>query len=312
MGNFRTTLIQLSQDQLIDRADYARLKEVGAEVQTAKKPKADDAWMAKQVLAYLDNVSATTRIRYGIPGQTLDFMFTPAYSESDRIPGETTRAKLSQVSQRDNLAETNDDYQRCGSASLINAFLLLGGDFADAAKRLKLDPKQGTELTYANLHRAQEALFDFANTDGATGLSSQVSYSYIDDKIVSVTLGGEVTAALDKLGLKGEALLGKSIDNRFQRTETVQAFWKAHPDGILMTGVYLDTQTGALRSPSKTEPQNHFVTVFKDKAGHYMLDTGASDNGRGNSLHTLSAAQIEGLVNQTTGHVIGVTKGKKP
>lgn len=306
MGNFRTTLIQLSQDKVIDRVDLERLREVGAKVREDKKTaKSDDAWIAKQVLGYLDKFTDATNIRYGIPGQTLEFTLTPAYSESDRIPGDSVRAQLSYVSQSDNLPETDDDHQRCGAASLMNAYLLLGGDFFEASRRLGLD--NSSELTYGNLHRAQEALFDAADS-GGNGLSSSFSYTHRKGDIVSVTLNGEVTTALDKLGLKGEPLLGSTIKTMHDRTEAVKAFWEKSPEGVLLTGVYLDTATGALRSPGDNEAQNHFVTVFRDSAGHYLLDTGASDNGRGNSLHNLSPEQIDGFVNRTSGHVIGVSK----
>lgn len=301
MGNFRTTLIQLSQDKVIDRADLAHLRQIG---QSAPKGSAE-AQMAGQVLGFLDEHSKAIQIRYGIPGQTLEFDFTPAYAESDLIPGDNPRDRLSQVAQGDTLPETNDEHQRCGAASLLNAWLLLGGSFDEASRKLGLP---AGEMSYANLHRAQEALFDQSNHDGGGGLSSSFSYTHRGSAILSVELSGEVSTALNKLGLRGTPLLGARVESMHQRQAAVDAFWQTHPEGVLLTGVYLDTGTGEIRSPSAAWPQNHFVTVFKDRSGHAMLDTGASDNGLGNSLHSLSPDQLAGFVYQSSGHVIGVTK----
>lgn len=260
--------------------------------------------MSNQVLGYLDKFKAETQIRYGIPGQTLSFTFTPAYAETDAVPGATAREQVSHISQSDTLTETDDDYQRCGAASLINALLLLGGDFGAAANKLGLT---GSNLTYANLHQAQEALFDFANTDGSGGLGSSYSYSYSGDTLRSVELRGEVTAALDKIGLQGEILLGSTVSGLHQRKPAVEAFWRSKPDGVLLVGIHLDTETGALSSPTASTRQNHFVTVFKQDGKYLLADTGASDNGAGNSLHELSQQQLEDFVYQTSAHVIGVS-----
>lgn len=301
MPNFRSTLIQLSQDGVIDRLDLTRLKQTAAQARKGS----DDAWTAKQVLGFLDKYREATHIRYGIPGQTLEFEFTPAYAESDLIPGESTLEKLKNVSQSDTLSETDDDHQRCGAASLINAWLLLNGSFEEVNQKLGLER---SELTYGNLHRAQESLFDKSNSDGQGGLRSSYSYSYSGDAVHNVTLGGEAAEAIRVLGLKAEPLTGKTVSGFDFRKESVTSFWQKQPQGILLTGVYLDTDSGELQSPDQEHPQNHFVTIFKEGSSYYLLDTGASDNGLGNSLHELSAQQLEGFVYQSSGHVIGLSR----
>ncbi|HEY9843667.1 MAG: hypothetical protein ACAI44_24200 [Candidatus Sericytochromatia bacterium] len=303
MGNFRTSLIQLSRDGVIDRADLQQLRAAGKRARKGS----DDAWMAQQVLAFLDKYTEARHIRYGIPGQKLDFEFTPAYAESDAIPGESVRQKLSRVSQADNLAETDDEGNRCGAASLLNAWLLLGGNFSEAATRLGLSAPDG-ELTYAQLHTAQEALFDAVNTDGSDGLSTSYSITYRGNEVVALEPRGEIWDAIGKLSLNGELLLSRKVDALHQRQEIVSDFWQRHPEGVLLTGLYLDAATGAMRSPSADERQNHFVLVFQDADKRYLLDTGASDNGVGNSLHELSPEQFEGFVYQSSGSVIGLTK----
>ncbi|MEZ0372711.1 MAG: hypothetical protein ACAI44_26710 [Candidatus Sericytochromatia bacterium] len=303
MGSFRASLIQLSRDGVIDRPDLQQLRAAGKRARKGS----DDAWMAQQVLAFLDKYTEPRQIRYGIPGQQLDFAFTPAYAESDVIPGESVRQKLSRVSQADTLTQTDDDGNRCGSASLLNAWLLLGGNFAEAAARLGLEG-ENDELTYARLHTAQEALFDAVNTDGSEGLSTSYSITHRGNEVVALEPRGEVWDAIDKLGLTGELLLSRKLDALHQRQEIVSDFWQRHPQGVLLTGLYLDVETGALRSPSADERQNHFVLVFQDADKRYLLDTGASDNGVGNSLHELSPEQFEGFVYQNAGSVIGLTK----
>lgn len=304
MANFRATLIQLSQDHLIDRADWQTLKAAGAE---ANKHKGSaDASLARQVLAFLDSTSGVTRIRYGIPGQKLEFDFTPAYAEGDPIPGATPLEKVGNISQRDNLPETVSDGSRCGAASLLNAWLLLGGSLGEANRKLGLS---GDELTYANLHKAQEALFVTVNTDGNDSLSSSFGYTYRGDTLISTELRGEIKQGIDKLGLKGDLLTGSAVSSLSQRQQAVDSFWKSHPEGVLLTGVYLDTATGALRSPSAAEPQNHFTVIFQQQGQlYYLADTGASDNGANNSLHKLSQDQLAGFVYQSSGHVIGLTR----
>ena len=89
-----------------------------------------------------------------------------AYEEDDLIPGETLLARLGHISQLDRLDDTEADYARCSTAATLNAYLLLGGDFASAAGGLGVD----TAFSFANVHRVQETLYHLANADGEPGI----------------------------------------------------------------------------------------------------------------------------------------------
>ncbi|MGV3523099.1 MAG: hypothetical protein ACO1RX_02685 [Candidatus Sericytochromatia bacterium] len=302
MGSFRTELINRTQDGVLDRSEWKALRELGQQSIATKQA---DSWLAEHAIPYLDGFSESTQIRYGIPGKSLSFNFTPHYSESELLPGDNMRTKLSHVAQRDTLGDTDSDGSRCGAASLLNSYLLLNQPFEKAAEQLKL-PSDQRSLTYGNLHRAQHALYQSANTDGEDGLTSSFGYTHRAGKIESRSLHGEIASGLKTLGLTGRILTGPTTERLHDRTEAVTDFWKQHPQGTLLVGVYLDTTSGELQSIDGSQRQNHFVTVFREGETAYLLDTGASDNGAGNSLRTLNADELKAFVHTTQGHVIGV------
>lgn len=301
---FRDTLISAAQDHVIDRREWQELRAMGQK-SIANRDK--EAWMARQVIPYLDQFKRTTEIKYGIPGAALQFSFTPTYSELDELPGKTAVEQVSNVAQRDTLSETNDDTNRCGAGALLNAWLLLGGQFGEAAERLGLSATQ-RNLTYQNLHLAQEALYDSANTDGSDGLTSSFSFSHRRGTIVSTTLTQEVAAAVNKLGLKANVLVGETKETLHQRQGNVEKFFAQNPQGVLMAGIHLDTTSGDLTSVSAENPMNHFVLVHREGQDYYLVDTGASDNGAGNSRRKLDADQMKGFIFQTSAHVMGLTR----
>ena len=81
---------------------------------------------------------------------------------------------IANISQNDKLSSTFNDNNRCGAASMINAYLLLGGSFADAAGKFNLEK----DFTYKNVHLLQEKLYEYANSDNKAGLVSSYRYFY--------------------------------------------------------------------------------------------------------------------------------------
>lgn len=310
MGNiFRKELIQASSDGVLDKAEWQALKKT-AEAVKANEPKSADAHLANQVMPFLDSVQVQTRIGYTLNGPDktqLQFNFTPHYSESEPVPGRTPREQLNYISQRDTLPETNDEGNRCAAASMLNAFLLLGGSFSDAASRLGL-PSQQREMTFGNVHRAQEALYDFASGGSSAGLSVELQQTHLNGQLLSVELQGDIVKAAQKMGLKATALHGKTPDTFHQREEAVKNLFYRNPSAVILVGVNLNQQTGALSTPDGQMPENHFVTVFRDQGKYYLADTGASDNGKGNAVRELSTDQLKTFVYQTPGSVLGISR----
>lgn len=310
MGNiFRKELIQASNDGVLDKREWQALKKT-AETVKAEQSKSDDAQLASQVVPFLDSFQSQTRIGYTLNGPEktkLQFTFAPHYSESELVPGRTPREQVNYIAQRDNLPETNDESNRCGAASMLNAFLLLGGSFSEAASRLGL-PSDQREMTFGNVHRAQEALYDFASGGSNQGLSVELLKTHLNGQLQSVELQGDIVKAAQKMGLKATALHGKTSDTFDQREEAVKNLFYRNPSAVLLVGVNLNQHSGTLSSPAENQPENHFVTVFRDQGKFYVADTGASDNGKGNAVRELSAEQIKAFVYQSSGSVLGISR----
>ncbi|MBF2052881.1 MAG: hypothetical protein IGS03_05365 [Candidatus Sericytochromatia bacterium] len=205
------------------------------------------------------------------------------------------------------MPETLSDDSRCGAASLLNAWLLLGGRFEDAAGRLGLSVSQRS-LTYQNIHLAQDALYRHSNTNDRDGLTLGLSYTHRQGQILSVTLDNEIQDAIQLLGLKAQPLSGETVDGFNQRRASVGRFIARNPFGVLLTGIHLDTRSGALKAVSDQYPMNHFVVIHRQGGAFYLVDTGASDNGMGNSRRQLSSDEVERFVYNTPAHVIGLTR----
>ncbi len=310
MGNiFRKELIQASSDGVLDKREWQGLKKT-AETVKAEQSSSDDAHLTKQVVPFLDSVQVQTQIGYTLNGPEktqLQFNFSPHYSESELVPGRTPREQVNYIAQRDHLPETNDESNRCGAASMLNAFLLMGGSFSEAASRLGL-PASQREMTFGNVHRAQEALYDFASGGSEQGLSVELLKTYSNGQLQSVELQGDIVKAAQKMGLKATALHGKTSDTFDQREEAVKNLFYRNPSAVLLVGVNLNQHSGTLSSPAENQPENHFVTVFRDQGKFYVADTGASDNGKGNAVRELSRDQVTSFVYQSPGSVLGISR----
>lgn len=310
MGNiFRTGFIQASQDGVLDKAEWQALKKTAETVQT-EQPQSPDAKLAQKALAFLDKIQIETQINYQLQASDkteLKFTFTPHYSESERVPGRTPREQVNHIAQSDTLPETDDDGNRCAAASMLNAFLLMGGSFAEAAQRLGLASDQ-RDMTFGNVHRAQEALYDAASGGQHAGLTVEIERSYLNEELTSLELSGSVVRAAHKLGLKATALTGKTKSTQDQREEAVKQLFYRNPNAVILVGVHLNPQSGVLSPPNGTLSENHFVTVFRDQGTYFLADTGASDNGKGNAVQALSPEQLKRFVYQGPGSAIAVSR----
>lgn len=310
MNIFRQRLDAVARDQVIDRRDLQDLKSALVASKEAA-PNSQDVRTGEHLLGFLDTFQTTTQIRYTVqdPPQAVlySFTLTPNYSENDTVPGNTPEEQVAHLSQNDSLPETNDDNSRCGAASLLNAWLLTGGRFEDAARRLGM-PSTQQSMTYGNVHRLQEAIYDRANYNGVPGLTTELSYTHRDGQLVTSTLGGEITTGAELLGLKTQPLTGTNTQRLHERKAAVESFLNQNYRGVLLVGVHLDTASGEVRTVSNNRPQNHFVTAYRRNGAYTLVDTGASDNGARNSARTLDRRQVEDLIMQGQGHVVGLTR----
>lgn len=308
MGNlFIQRLQHLTQDTYLDRSEYQALKTYQQELETQKNPA---AYVGDQVLNSLARYEERTHIQFRLPApvNTVSFDFTPAYSEQDALPGNTMEDRLAHVSQKDNLLTTDDEGSRCASAAVLSAFLISGGSFADALK--KLDLPMAPVLNYENIHVAQEKLYDLSNQDNRPGLSLSTGFRFQNrsGKITEVTPEGEVLTAAKTLGLKVEGILGETRDTRYARRTQIESFFANHPRGNLLVSVHLNTDTGEVVPPSDAQPVNHAVLVYKRQGVYYLLDSGGSHNGVGNSRKALSLSEMSALAFTSTGSIFGLSR----
>lgn len=300
---FRDKFIEFSlNDGVLDKKELTELKNL------AKQGNVVDQSFADKVLKDLDTFKSTTKVNYTINVEDkvlkkLSFVFTPSYSERERVLGKTRMEVVSNISQSDSLEETKNDDSRCVAGALLNSFLLQDGDFSNIAKKLDIEP----EMTFKNIHLAQEKLYLYADKDGG-GLSSGVNYNYQKEsgKILNVTAQGEVIDVAKKLNLEIVPLIGDNINTIDQRKNQVDSFFKNNPKGTLQVGVYLDNNTGELSSVNGDSTSNHSVTIFKKDNEFYLADTGQINNGDGNNVIKINNEQMNALVYTSSSTVNGL------
>jgi hypothetical protein len=303
-------LTRLLQDGVLNRQDLTELRTAASQV----VPNSEDAQMAEGLMSYLDSLQETTQVNYTYtPAQgdatTYRFNYTPHYSESDLVAGSNAREQVSNISQNDALPHTNDDGNRCGAASMLDAYLLTGGSFQSASSRLGVTDAGRQPMTYENMHRLQEHLFDRVNTDHNDNLSTGISYNVDANKnIRNARVTGEVAAAASQLGLQATPLLGTTLQTLNQREAAVNQFFQNQPNGVIQTGVHLDPDTGALRPPTSMQDQNHYVLIFKQGEQYYLANTGVASNGNGSAVRPLSAAEAGMFLNHHPGTVVGLSR----
>lgn len=306
---FTDAVYTLIKDGVLDSSDYQYLNSNRHALGTNEF----ERYFSDQFLSYLKRHRNLTRLKYKYRKQgrlyTMNFVFSPTYSESQRIPGNQTRTVLSHISQHDNLKETREDGNRCGAATLLNAYYYLHYDFHGAFQKLGITPQYSVSVTYKDIHLAQEKLYTYANTDRQAGLVAGTKYSYYSSgAIFNVRPHGEILRGATLLGLKLHPLMGPTQQQAYQRSSTVEQFWKKHRRGALMVGVHLNPQSGKLSVPTSFNAQNHFVLVLKDRGRYYLLNTGVVNNGDGSALKSLSQNEVKSFIYNTNGIVHGVTR----
>jgi hypothetical protein len=321
--NFRQSLIKLTNDKVLDKKDLAELKQKAADVKQAD-PDSQDAFDAEQVMNFLSTIKDTTKTGYSLIKEgssketiELDFICTPTYGEKEKVPGNTMREAISNISQGDSLNETKTDKSRCGAATLMNIALRSLADknpekspeeiFAVFAKRAGVP----ASFTYENVHKAQDNLYKLVNKDGVDGLSAEynIKYNLDDGAIFSAKPSGEIKNLADHLGLKTETLIGPNKDNVDDKKAAIDQFFDKNPKGSLIIGVHLSDK-GEVQPCSSPDQQNHFVEVYKDDNGYFIKDTGGVSNGNspGYDMKLEGEEAKNSFLYKSPGTTIGVTR----
>ncbi|MFN8671981.1 MAG: hypothetical protein U0457_07860 [Candidatus Sericytochromatia bacterium] len=300
--NFSKKFIELSQDGYLDKNEFLYLKKI------TKNNLIEDKEFANQTIKNLSKFSERIKLDYSIEDVSgkitnLHFIFTPTYSENELIKGKNMLEVAANISQKDNLDETKSDDARCGTASLVNAYLIMGGNFKKLAREFSLS----SEKTYKNIHLIQEKLYDIANVEKKDGIYSGFKYkTSISGKISDIRPSGEIVYASDKIGIGIIPLVGKTVDTMDNKRDAVLEFFNKNPRGVLQIGVYLDTKTGELLRPSNEFPQNHFIIAVKKDKSYYILDTSRVNNGDGKNIKKMSNQDINDLIYYTSGIINGL------
>lgn len=308
--SFHRALTNAASDGVVDRTELARLREVNQQLQ-AENPQSADAQVAEQVMDGLNGLTEDTNFTQPLPAYDghapveLEFKVTPNYSEGETVPGDTDIERIGNISQGDGLNSTDDDMHRCGPSSMLNAYLLTSGDFASAAESIGM-PADQRSMTYENVHRAQEKLFDDAGI-GSQGMMT--GYEYQTDasgQIVSGTTTGDAADVARALGLRARPILGSTPNTINQRSSQVDQFFSDNPTGVLQVGVNLNTSSGDVSAVNGNN-QNHYILIFQRDGQYYMNNTGVASNGNGDAITPISEEQMRAFTNSPA-TVTGLTR----
>lgn len=306
---FRPAFAQAAADKVIDRTELLQLRALKDQLQKSE-PGSEPARSAVKALQGLDAYTGKTRLNHPVnqpEGQTLyyEFVLTPTYSESELVPGKTPLEIVSNLSQGDSLSDTAFDNERCSASALVNAYLLLGGDFAALAGKLGL-PAEAKTLTYENAHRAQEALYTQANINRSKGLNIGENNRYApgSSRIIRPEIVGESRIAAQKIGMKTHALMGATRETMSLREAAVRDFIAKHPKAPMHVAVKAGPPVSA---PADFEQYDHAVTIYHEQGKFYLLDTGVNDNGASRAMRQLKPHEVKELLFESKGFVFGLT-----
>lgn len=200
---------------------------------------------------------------------TADFQ----YAETDPLPGADLPTQLAHVSQLDLLADTTGDHERCSCAAALTGYLLLGGSFGDAAARFGIGP----DLTFANVHRLQEALLRTANVDGEDNgvLGSTVPEYDGDDRLTGWHQNpkDEFHHVLEALDLTAEPLHGPTRALRADRRARVAAALAAGEPTVFVFGCHGGLADGAIAPPDATHDANHYALAYFVGGRSWLFDS---------------------------------------
>jgi hypothetical protein len=301
---FRQTFIELSTiDGFLDKNDLRILKRLSLSSYIS------DSDFAKETISNLSKYKTRTKLEYTIfdeefdEERVLNFTITSTYSERDVIAGKSDIEIISNISQRDNLNETISDGDRCAAASVLNSYILMGGKFADLAKKYNVD----TRLTYKNVHLLQEKIYNAGNSDKSPGIYSGFKYIYYETgEISNIRPSGEIIDLVKISGIKIKPILGNNLNSINSRKKQVENFFKMYPKSTIQVGVYLDLGNGSISNPLSLEQQNHVITIFKRNGIFYYSDTGNIDNGDGRNVKKMTSSEVYNLLYETSGIVMGL------
>ncbi|MFN9332295.1 MAG: hypothetical protein ACK6D1_06795 [Planctomycetota bacterium] len=196
-----------------------------------------------------------------------------AYSETDALPGADLPTRLAHVSQLDLLPDTTGDHERCSCAAALTGYLLLGGSFGAAAGSFGIGP----ELTFANVHRLQEALLRAANVDGEDNgvLGSTVPEYDGDGRLPGWHLHpkDEFHHVLAALGLAAEPLLGPTRAAGNDRSAPVAAALAAGEPTVFVFGCHGGLADGAIAPPDATHDANHYALAYVADGRAWLFDS---------------------------------------
>ncbi|MFN8674566.1 MAG: hypothetical protein U0457_21100 [Candidatus Sericytochromatia bacterium] len=262
---------------------------VASTVNVLEKSEAD-ALLASTTIAdnksYLNNfLTKDGAINKPLLNSSNQLVFVPKlatyYIDDMLVHGSTTNEKLSNISQLDRLSETTADTTRCGAGALIDTLIMLKGEssFPSLITTLGLT---NSELTYKNIHLAQEALIKSVNAQ-TTGMT-------VDLVGNSITGGSAITAA-NKIGLKfGTSFISKDTKGSYQTN--MGTFFDTNPKGVLYTSSNIDN-TGKV-SFSSSLANNHWVIISRRNGIYYVTHTGVG-NGKGKSDYAISSTDLSTL-----------------
>lgn len=304
--NFTKKFIEFASEGYLDKNKFQYLKELA----NSNKIQNRDRDAARQTIKNLSKFTERIRLQYTIEDinnkktTKLDFVFTPTYSENEKISGKNVYEMISNISQKDNLSETKADDDRCGTASLLNAYLIMGGNFEKLTKEFGLK----NIITYKNIHLLQEKLYNIANIDKKSGIYSGFKYkTFFNGYITDIRPSGEIVFASDKIGIEVMPLIGKTLDTIDEKKEAIEDFFQKKTNGVLQVGVYLELKNGKLLKPTPNQEQNHFITVFKLNNDYYLSDTSPVNNGDGKNIRKLTKQELSDLLYNTSGIINGLS-----
>lgn len=297
---FEMAFQKLIQDKSLDREEYRFLIK---QAQTLTQP--EDLHFANHLFSMLTQYQSLVYLSFHYTYQQqkkrVEFLFSPSHSENELIKAQSKSELLGKISQQDLLSETTGDGFRCGAASLLAGHYLLYGNFTRAFQQLQLKP----ELTYRQIHWAQEKLYRLANQDGEDGLTQRLVYQVHESgKVKIIKHEGEIELAAKKIGLSIVPLKITVREDLLDRQKVILDLWRRNPEIPLLVGVYLDSETGEIFPPDEiTRVQNHFVLVFRDSPQVWMYNSGVTDNGRQQAIQQLNAQDLRDFVMKTRGSV---------
>lgn len=274
-GAFLKEVNSKAKDGTLDKADFDHLKTKTTNSDETKFIADLEKLDSYTNLTVLDDNNQVTQIK----------KVNMNYDENSEIPGKTNEEIVSNIGQGDRLDETKTDPARCGAACVVNSAILSGGKegFAKLAKDLGLTD---TSLTYANVHKAQDALFKKVKGNQSTGLAISVTQSSNGTK-VSGTLPDAIRAG------------GKEpvyMDNKNKKAD-IEKFFKDNPKAQMIVncsrgdnGIEFGKGTAGAKS------QDHWVTMTYDsKSGKYSIADSYSTSGTGKNRRELSHAEVQAI-----------------